>query len=181
MWAASSSGPAPDLSPSYSPSPKRSPRPTPNPNPNPIPIPNPRSDPHTRLGGSAAEAIASLDYTAERRLIRANELHVQGCSPRWGHYAEALLGGGAKEGPSPEGPSLEGSASECASSLVYDAHGLWRQAYATDLLMTCLVVVLMVGHDDDLIPTPTLTLTLAPTLTPNLTLTLSPTLIRWVA
>ena len=90
--------------------------------------------------------IASLDYPAERRLIRANELHVQGCSPRWGHYAEALLGGdGATEGAT-EGPSSEeGAASECASSLVFDAHGLWRQAYATDLLMTCLVVVLMVG------------------------------------
>ena len=146
---------SPDPSPSYSPSPKRSPNPNPNPNPN--PIPNPRSDPHTRLGGSAAEVIASLDYATERRLIRANELHVQGCSPRWGHYAEALLGGGVSpevaaqytslaspEGPSPEGLSPEGSASECASSLVYDAHGLWRQAYATDLLMTCLVVVLMV-------------------------------------
>ena len=156
---------SPDPSPSYSPSPKRSPNPNPNPNPN--PIPNPRSDPHTRLGGSAAEVIASLDYTTERRLIRANELHVQGCSPRWGHYAEALLGGGVSpevaaqytslaspegtapggaspEGSAPGGASPEGSASECASSLVYDAHGLWRQAYATDLLMTCLVVVLMV-------------------------------------
>ena len=88
------------------------------------------------------QVIASLDYPAERRLIRANELHVQGCSPRWGHYAEALLrDDGATEGPSSE----EGAASECASSLVFDAHGLWRQAYATDLLMTCLVVVLMVG------------------------------------
>ena len=96
--------------------------------------------------------IASLNYTTERRLIRANERHVQGCSPRWGHYAEALLGGGVSPEvaaqytslAAPEGPSPEGSASECASSLVYDAHGLWRQAYATDLLMTCLVVVLMV-------------------------------------
>ena len=101
--------------------------------------------------------IASLNYTTERRLIRANELHVQGCSPRWGHYAEALLGGGVSpevaaqytslaspEGSALGGASPEGSASECASSLVYDAHGLWRQTYATDLLMTCLVVVLMV-------------------------------------
>ena len=51
------------------------------------------SDPHTRMGASAVDVIESLSLARDgENLIRASELMVQGCRPRWGHFASALLG-----------------------------------------------------------------------------------------